>query len=352
MPDLVGGIWSERRATIPTVIDRLDDVDWSGLFHALGPASDTPQHLVALLGDDATALVAGYSHLWSTTLRREGKAWPATAPTALLVAELLDDPLLGRDDPSMPDAMLAYLHAVGTAADLGTQATEIRARVEGRASKLREWTDEYLAADDDGRARMWQDGTGLGELVLDQAALACFDLAPSLLHRALPHLASERGSRRSCAAAAVGTLARHPSASPQRPALLPQLTSTAGAADSPHHKATILIAIGHLGGDTRPWLTDPHVGVKGCAALAPDLVGDDAADRALQQVARSPRAFSKSFGDMAPPLQLQSEPNPSTSALLRLVDDTQAQGPHGAPPPQQRPRPSPGSPRRRAGGPG
>jgi hypothetical protein len=182
----------------------MEDVDWSGLFHAVGPACDTPRHLAALLGDDAKAFVDGYSHLWSTTLRREGKAWPATAPTALLVAELLDNPLLGPDDPSLPDAMLAYLYAVGVAADLGDRAAEIRARVEDRARELRAWTDDYLSAGADGRARMWQDGTGLGGLVLDQAALACFDLVPTLLRRTLPHLASERAGRRTCAAAAVG----------------------------------------------------------------------------------------------------------------------------------------------------
>ncbi|MER5345541.1 hypothetical protein ABT030_35640 [Streptomyces mirabilis] len=238
--------------------DPTHDVDWSGLFHALGPAGDTPRHLAALLGDDAEAFVDGYSHLWSVTLRREGKAWPATAPTALLVAELLDNPLLGPDDPSLPDAMLAYLYEVGVAADLGDQAGEIRARVKDRAPELRAWTAEYVSTDADGRARMWRDGTGLGELILDQAALACFDLVPALLRRTLPYLASERARRRTCAAAAVGSLARHPVASAQRPELLKQLTSMVWAADSSHDLATILIAIGHLDGDTRPWLADPH----------------------------------------------------------------------------------------------
>ncbi|WP_406274308.1 hypothetical protein OH779_39005 [Actinacidiphila glaucinigra] len=251
--------------------DRSHEVDWSGLFHASGPAGDTPLHPAALLGDDAKAFVAGYSHLWSATLRRQGKAWPATAPTALLVAELLDNPLLGPDDPSLPDAMLAYLYEVGVAADLGDRAAEIRARVRDRAPELRAWTAEYVSTDADGRARMWRDGTGPGELVLDQAALACFDLVPVLLRRTLPHLASERARRRTCAAAAVGSLARHPAASGQRPGLLDQLTSMARAADSPHDLATIVIAIGHLDGDTRPWLADAHAGVRACAALATDL---------------------------------------------------------------------------------
>ena len=293
--------------TIPVVDDPTQDVDWSGLFHASGAAGDTPRHLAALLSDDPKAFVDGYSHLWSATLRREGKAWPATAPTAMLVAELLDNPLLGPDDPSLPDAMLAYLYEVGVAADLGDRAAEIRARVKDRAPELRAWTAEYVSADADGRARMWRDGTGLGELVLDQAALACFDLVPALLQRTLPYLASERARRRTCAAAAVGSLARHPSASAQRPELLNQLTSMARASDSSYDLATMVIAIGHLGGDTRAWLADPHAGVRVCAALAPDLAGDDAADQVLMELEQSPQAFGMSFGDMAPPPQLQSK---------------------------------------------
>ncbi|MGW4380148.1 hypothetical protein [Kitasatospora sp. NPDC004531] len=284
------------------------DVEWSGLFHAQGLASDTPRHLAALLGDNTRAFVDGYSHLWSTTLRREGKAWPVTAPTALIVAELLDDPLLGPEDPSLADAMLVYLYAVGVGADLGERAPEVRALVEKRRSELQTWTDGYLAADADARARMWQDGTGLGALVLDRAALACFDLVPTLLRRTVPHLASERARRRTCAAAAVGSLARHPSASTQRPALLEQLMELAEAAESVFDLATILIAVGGLGGDTRSWLSDPHRGVRGCAALAPGLAGDDEADRVLLELARSPREFGKSFGDMAPPPQFQFQP--------------------------------------------
>ncbi|WP_042442893.1 hypothetical protein [Streptacidiphilus jiangxiensis] len=287
--------------------DRAHDVDWSGLFHARGCASDTPRHLTALLGEDARAFVDGYSHLWSVTLRREGKAWPVTAPTARLVVELLENPLLGPDDPSLRDAMLAYLYEVGVAADLGDQAGEIRARVQDRAPEVRGWTAEYVSADADGRAHMWQDGTGLGGLVLDQAALACFDLVPELLRRTLPYLVSERVRRRTCAAAAVGSLARHPATAAQRPELLRQLLTMTRSCESPHDLATILIAIGQIGGNTRPWLSDPNAGIRACAALAPDLAHDDTASQVLNELARSPQAFSKSFGDMAPPLQLQSK---------------------------------------------
>ncbi|MCX4571861.1 hypothetical protein OHB41_01320 [Streptomyces sp. NBC_01571] len=123
--------------------------------------------------------------------------------------------------------------------------------------------------------------------------------------------------RRTCTAAAVGSLARHPAASAQRSELLEQLTSMARAADSSYDLATIVLAIGHLGGDTRPWLTDPHAGVRSCAALAPDLAGDDTAEHVLVELERSPQAFSKSFGDLAPPLQPQFKSYQDLLAGLR-----------------------------------
>ena len=311
----------------------MDDVDWSGLFHAQGRASDTPRHLRALLGDDggddAWAAVNGYSHLWSTTLRRDRRAWPATAPTALLVTELLDDPLLGPDDPSLRDAMLAYLQTVAVVADLGVRASEIRSRAESRKVDIQRWTADYLASDADHRSRMWEEGAGIGDLVLDQATLACFDIVPEILERVLPHLGSGSPKHRACAAAAVGALARHPSISAQRPALVERLVSMAGATDSPHDLASIVIAIGQLDGDTRPWLHNVHPGVRGCAALAPSLGDDEMATGVLLELAQSPRAFAASFGDSVPPMHFQMAPYPPLmiQALLERVSDAEALAP-------------------------
>jgi hypothetical protein len=65
------------------------------------------------------------------------------------------------------------------------------------------------------------------------------------------------------------------------------------------------------------------MGVRGCAALAPVLVGDDTAMQVLLGLAQAPRAFGESFGDMAPPLQFQSEPYQGllASALLSPTGD-------------------------------
>ncbi|MGW4645879.1 hypothetical protein [Kitasatospora sp. NPDC004289] len=284
----------------------MTEVDWSVLFHARGSARDTPKRLAALSGDDPCAFVEGYTELWAT-LRREGGAWPATAPTALLVADLLDDPRLGPDDPSLRDAMLVHLYGVGVAADLGGREGETRARIAGREAELAAWTAGYLAADEADRHRMWRDesGTGVGDLVLEQAALACHDLAPVLLRRVLPYLSSERWKRRVLAAAAVGSLALHPSVSGQRVRLVEELAVMARSADDPYARGVILVAVGQLGGDTRPWLADPHLGVRFCAAVAPGLAGEAEAERVL---AVSSQEFVRSFGQVAPPTQFLCKP--------------------------------------------
>jgi hypothetical protein len=64
--------------------------------------------------------------------------------------------------------------------------------------------------------------------------------------------------------------------------------------------------------------------VRGSAALAPALSGDDEADRVLRELARSPGAFNDSFTDMAPPLQFQSMPHLDllTSKLGHRTDET------------------------------
>lgn len=204
--------------------------------------------------------------------------------------------------------MLAYLQTVGAAADLGDRESGIRADVECRAAQLATWTAAYLAAEPEERVLMWMDATELGGGVLDQARLACFDAVPVILPRVLPYLGSACPRRRACAAAAVGELARHPSAAQQRPARIRELESVAARADTTYDLASVVIAIGRLGGDTRAWLEDPRPGVYGCAALALALAEDPRATAFLIEISRSPEVFTASFGDMAPPHHFMISP--------------------------------------------
>lgn len=251
----------------------IDTFDWARFTHANGQATDTPGHLRALLDEsDAKAFMDGYSHLWSETLRREGGAWPVTAPVALVLTEFVDDPRLGPDDPSLLDAVLASFHRVAVAGDLGEDAAGIRARGE------------------------------------QPEALACHDAVPVILAKVLPHLGSDRPQRRSVAAAAVGRLARHPAAASQRGALTARLEEMAQNADAAYERATSVFAIGDLGGTPRHWLDEPNPAVRGCAALAETLADDAAATNALLALSRAPRAFAASLDDMAEPVQFAVPP--------------------------------------------
>ena len=90
-------------------------------------------------------------------------------------------------------------------------------------------------------------------------------------------------------------------------------------AEHAYERATLVFAIGDLGGTPRRRLDDPNAAVRGCAALAEALADDEAATRVLLEPARSPCAFRESLGDSAPPPQYMVPPYPGhrAEALLR-----------------------------------
>src|SRR6266536_1870914 len=69
----------------------LMETDWSALEHAYGQASETPFHLLALVGDDASARSEAVGYLDAAILH-QGTPCSATAPAARVVARLLSDP--------------------------------------------------------------------------------------------------------------------------------------------------------------------------------------------------------------------------------------------------------------------
>jgi hypothetical protein len=62
--------------------------DLSGVRHALGPATDTASHLIALSSADAAAIRAATEHL-DAAIAPGGRAYEATAAVAGYVARLL-----------------------------------------------------------------------------------------------------------------------------------------------------------------------------------------------------------------------------------------------------------------------
>lgn len=150
------------------------------LFHAYGPATDTPAHLRALTGEDDDARAAAVRHLWSAVLH-QGTPWMVTPVVVVEVVEALRHP--GVADPELQVALLEFLAEVATE---GTVPTEGRAELEGWLAAVPDVEDRLVALSAEGRDdEIYEDPDATGAL-LAQAALGCRDA----LRLVLPSLAA------------------------------------------------------------------------------------------------------------------------------------------------------------------
>lgn len=87
------------------VHDRIAEVPWAYVFHAYGPATDTPSHLLALAAGDDVARAAAVAHMVSAIVH-QGTLWPAS-PDALRIA----GDVIGRRrlPPDMAEELAAAL---------------------------------------------------------------------------------------------------------------------------------------------------------------------------------------------------------------------------------------------------
>lgn len=69
----------------------LEHTDWAVLEHAYGPAQDTPLRLVQLLDEDPE-VQAGALDMLDMSVLHQQSLYSATAPAALYVAAVLNDP--------------------------------------------------------------------------------------------------------------------------------------------------------------------------------------------------------------------------------------------------------------------
>ena len=81
--------------------------------------------------------------------------------------------------------------------------------------------------------------------------------------------------------------------------------SALAASAGPDERAGLVLAIGELGLMTREYLTDPHPGVRACAALAPAMATDDAATTEILAGLADPAACDGWFTDQPPQLRFR-----------------------------------------------
>jgi hypothetical protein len=274
----------------------LEDTDWAALTHAYGRATDTPDHLRALLADDDNARAAAMEHLWSAIIH-QGTPWLATPKVALFVAEHLADP---RVEP-IRGGLLAFLSSV------------IEAPLNWDRVELERWAqhdiDQLLVAGDDSAIYEDEDAANA---IFARSVLACVEVTPLLVEHVLAQLSNSNPKVRVHAADAAAKLAQ--TAAPiDRAKLFERLRELASRAERDERCAHVL-AIGGLGEAPREFLDDPTPSVRACAALAPALAQDARAiDELIHSVERED--IDSWFVDRPPQFKMR----PRFSVVKELV---------------------------------
>ena len=276
--------------------------DYAALFHAYGPATDTPGHLAALAGDDPAARDAALQHLWSAVIH-QGTPWTATPPAAREVAALVDAPRLAGTE--LRANLLTFLAAVAEAAR-STSDAELAAMAAPEGVDVDAAVAEALRTGDD--EDLWTDA--VGEAMYARAVLGCRDAVPTLLAASVAALEDPEPVVRAAAAHAVTACGADVG---ER---LDALAATAG----PDERAALVLSMGESGMAPRAYLADPHPGVRACAALAPALADDPAATAEILAALRDPAATDEWFGTRLPQLRTRIRFSLVAAAIERVDD--------------------------------
>jgi hypothetical protein len=117
-----------------------EQTDWTRLWHAYGPAADTPGHLRALLDGSDDERRAAENHLISAVMH-QGTPWSVTR---VVIGLLQDDAVAQRIRPSL-EGIFAYLDEVEDCLeqlsdDDWSEVERMAARVPDTFDAITEWT--------------------------------------------------------------------------------------------------------------------------------------------------------------------------------------------------------------------
>ncbi|GAA3772020.1 HEAT repeat domain-containing protein [Plantactinospora mayteni] len=271
----------------------IDAGEFATLLHAYGRASDTPEHLAALVDADPAGRRAALEHLWSAVIH-QGTPWTATPPAAVTVAALLGDPRLsGAADAELRADLLRFLAAVAEAGRSHPDPDEF-------APPAGFDVDAALTAalDSGDEDELYADEV-MANALYARAVLGCREIVPTLLTAAASALSDPEPTVRAAAAHAVGACCAAPAATTEVMPLARRLDALAAEA-GPDERAALVLAMGELGLEPRGYLDDPHPGVRACAALAPALADDPAATAELLAALADPAATDGWFTHRPP----------------------------------------------------
>ncbi|MET0135987.1 MAG: hypothetical protein ABW215_20595 [Kibdelosporangium sp.] len=264
-----------------------ESTDWAGLEHAYGAAADAPEALLALLSEDPESCGRTLGYLDASVLH-QGSVYSVTAPAALFVAGILDDPrttvhcesALPWDDRARP-LRAALLEWLGAAADAASYGEE----------------DHEEAVD--GAAGRGAAGRGADEGDDDVKAFRA--IRRDLYSAVLPYLDDPDESVRAAAVGAMGNLMSAPELAEFRGEQAERMRRLARDAPAGERAAAVL-TLGDWGFAPRESLADPDPSVRAAAALAPALDADPQALAEVKRALADPKAADRWFEEYLPQL--------------------------------------------------
>jgi hypothetical protein len=289
-----------------TGLSALDDTDWSRLHHAYGRATDTPDHLRALLGENSRARNEALDHLWHAVIH-QGTLYPATGPVARVVAGLLTDPRIDRDQ-SLRASLLAFLAAVS--ASLKVIEIDVAALERMAAFDIEPLLDGEEAYED------LSDNEDAENSFYARAALGCISAAPILMDVMLQALSDSDAICRVHGSMGAVKLAQIESLRHHAAHLESRLLSLAHEAPGSDERSAHVLALGELGYAPTAFLSDSSSAVRMCAALAPSLSTNERAMQELLSVLEAHAADINGWFVERPP---QFRMNPRFTVVQHLI---------------------------------
>lgn len=278
-------------APLPCPSSVIEGTDWGALEHAYGPAEDTPLRLAQLLDDDPEAQAWALAMLDMSVLHQDS-LYSATAPAALYVAGVLDEPrtLAVHEDYSVLQdhpwplraALLEWLGRIAHSAAYGETTGEDSGDDEGATDAV--------------RAVRWP--------VLDAV---------------LPHLLAADPAVREAALGAVAMFLRSPALAGRTGTVTRLLRRLLDESTDRRERAAVVLTIGSWGHDTSASLTDPDPAVRACAALSPALADNADATRVILGALGDPMAVDSWFSGPTSIDPWDGRPLPHIEGRLRYA---------------------------------
>lgn len=276
----------------------VEGLDWSRLFHAYGPATDTPGYLHELTGDDPAKQAKALDHLYGA-VNHQYSCYPATSSAVRVVGGLLEHPSLRRAIASGRESVLAGVldffdsvaYGAAMAAGGGAPTTTTLAwadlevssdDVEGYFDALAEGTGELF--DDSPVGRMWE-----------WSSADLFAALAELVDAVMPFMDDGDPGVALRAVYVLTRVGRTPAASHRSVELADVFSARIAAADTRDERAALVVGVGELGGDTSRWLADADDAIRACGAVY--LPTEPAAAQCLLAVLSQPEDLKSWFAE-------------------------------------------------------